>query len=346
MLLRRAPFSASEGIERLVGMQAQVPLDPYFGLWSRLEGFRPEELAGLITDRAAVRTSLMRTTLHLVTARDCLAIRPVMQPVFERWFRTGSQFGRQLKGMDLDAVLSAGRTLLQEQPQSVPQLGKGLNERWPDRDATALACAVRYLAPVVQVPPRGVWGSTGRATFTTVEAWLGSPVPPTGDVERLVIRYLAAFGPATVRDIQTWSWLTRLRDVVERLRPTLRSSRDESGRELFDVPDGPLPDPDTPAPPRFLPQYDNLLLSHADRSRVIADEHRARVFTKGSFLVDGFVAGTWTISRDGDAATLLVEPFARIRTAERAALAEEGGRLMAFAATDASARKVRVVTPG
>jgi hypothetical protein len=179
-----------------------------------------------------------------------------------------------------------------------------------------------------------------------VEAWLGRPVPGKGNLAALVTRYLAAFGPATVQDIQTWSWLTRLREVVERLRPSLRTFRDESGRELFDLPDAPLPDPDTPAPPRLLPQYDNLLLSHADRSRVIADEHRSRMFTRGSFLVDGFVRGTWGISRDKGNATLLVEPFQPIRAAHRAALLEEGRGLLAFAAAEASTHDVRVAAPG
>jgi hypothetical protein len=161
----------------------------------------------------------------------------------------------------------------------------------------------------------------------------------------LVTRYLAAFGPATVPDIQTWSWLTRLREVVERLRPSLRTFRDESGRELFDLPDAPRPDPDTPAPPRFLPQYDNLLLSHADRSRVIAGEHRSRMFTRGSFLVNGFVRGTWRISRDNDNATLVAEPFRPIRAADRAALLEEGRGLLAFVAAEASTHDVRVAAP-
>ena len=151
------------------------------------------------------------------------------------------------------------------------------------------------------------------------------------------MRYLGAFGPATVKDVQTWSGLTRLGEVIERLRGRLRIFRDESGKELFDMPDAPMPDPDTPAPPRFLPEFDNLILSHADRTRVIAEEYRKAIASKNgmvpaSVLVDGFVRGTWKTARSRGKATLEIKPFESLTNVDRDALVEEGERIIRFVA--------------
>ena len=266
LLLRRVRRPAAEVVEHLVGMQAQEPRDPYVGLWTRLEGFDPGELGHLVGNRQVVRSPLMRTTIHLVSARDCLTLAPLLRPVLERNYWTGSPFGRKVKGVDLDAVLAAGGALLDEQPRTNAQLRAFMAERWPDYDASSLAYAVHHLVPVVQVPPRGVWGQKGLPTWATTERWLGRPVEAAPSIDQVVLRYLAAFGPAGTMDVQAWSGLTRLREVTDRLRPSLRSFRNEAGKELFDLPDAPRPDPLNPAPDPVHAQEDNLARYNAPRT--------------------------------------------------------------------------------
>jgi hypothetical protein len=348
MLLRRRKLPALDAIEHLVGMQAQAPSPPYVGLWTRLEGFHPDELGCLITERRAVRIALMRNTVHLVSARDCLALRPLMQPVLNRTLYSTRANRAHLDGMDIEALVAAGRALLEEKPRTAKELGKLLQERWPERDSASLARAIRHLLPLVQVPPRGVWGESGPAAHTTAESWLGRPLDPSPSIEDIVLRYLGAFGPATVKDVQTWSGLSRLGEVVERLRPRLRIFSDESGKELFDVPDVPMPDPDAPAPPRFLPEFDNLILSHADRTRFIAEENRRALTSKNgmvpaSVLVDGFVRGTWKTERSRGRATLEIKPFEPLAKEHRAVLVEEGERLVRF--TGAEDFEIRFAEP-
>jgi hypothetical protein len=339
-LLRRRKASAADEIEHLVGMQAQAPNSPYVGLWTRLERFQPDELADLINGRRAVRLGLMRNTIHLVTARDSLAQRPLYQPLFDRAWRT-THFARNLAGVDIRAVIATANALMEEKPRTFSELGSLLQQRWPDRDATSLAYAIRYLVPIVQVPPRGIWGQSAQPAWTSTELWLGRQPNAKPSIEKLIPRYLAAFGPASIADMSSWSGLTGLRTAVERLRPQLRTFRDERGRELFDVPDGPLPDPKTPAPPRFLPEFDNLLIGHHDRTRVIDHAYRHVIFI-GTLLVDGFVQGTWAIKRQRDTTTLTIEPLRRLTPTDRKAIAEEGERLLDFAASDAAKRDVRI----
>jgi len=344
MLLGRRAIGVADALEHLVGLQAQVPQAPYLGLWSRIDGFQPDELSALIECREAVRIALMRWTSHLVTSADCVTLRPLVQPVLERRLHAG--FGRHLDGVSLERLAVAGRSLLEEQPYTATELGRLLRRRWPGRESSALANAVSALVPLVQVPPRGLFNQHGRALLATAESWLGRPLQPAGPsaIDELVLRYLAAFGPASARDVRTWSGLTGLNDVFDRLRPRLRRFVDERGRELLDVPGGALPDPDTPAPPRFLPEYDNVLLSHADRSRIVSDAYRKKVMTYKTVLVDGFVRGIWRIVRRPDCAILVIRPIERISREDAIGVVREGRRLLAFAAGEHEQREVRFVT--
>jgi hypothetical protein len=341
---------AADAIAHLIGMQAQAPNPPYVGLWTRLEGFRPGELAGLLEDRKAVRTALMRSTVHLVTADDCLMLRPLLQPALDRAL-AATRFGRDVAGLAAAEVTAAVVTILAAAgPLTPKELGAALAERWPDRDPDSLVNAARSWMPLVQVPPRGIWGVGGQTRYAASESWLGRPVDAEADPDTVVRRYLAAYGPATVKDVQTWSGLTRLREVLERLRPGLRVLRDEDGNELFDVPDAPLPGPDTAAPVRFLPEFDNILLSHANRTRVIDPAHQPLIFTRNgiirsTFLVDGFVHGRWNIAQSRDEATLTLEPFTALTARQRNALSGEGERLLSFAAEGAASYDIRFEPP-
>jgi hypothetical protein len=345
-LLARRRSTPLAMVERLVGMQAQVPENPYVALWSRLARFAPADLSGLIERREAVRAQLMRATIHLVSARDCLAFHPVTAEVLAKVFH--SPWAAGLNGADRDAVVAAGLEALAERPRTRAELAELLGPRWPEADPPALAHAVTFNAALVQVPPRGLWGATGQATWAPAEAFLDAPLASEPDPDGMVVRYLAAFGPATVADVRTWSGLTGLRAVVERLRPRLRTFRDEQGRELLDVEDGALPDPDTPAPVRFLPEYDNVGLSHADRARLFAGLGPGPPFPRGgrsfgTLLVDGFYRANWGLGADG---TLTIDRFVPQPTdppGTPEAIAAEGEGLITFLVpgADAAARRVR-----
>ena len=340
LLLGRAARPALEVVQHLVGMQAQEPRNPYVALWSRLEGFRPEELERLLLERKAVRILVMRGTIHLVGADDCLLLRPLTQPVLDGIARRG-QHAPSLRGLELEPVLAFVRSLLEETPSTGRELRAALAERFPDVDPAALAFACTCRLPLVQVPPRGLWSRSAQVRLTPADAWLGRPLAASPTPDAMILRYLGAFGPATVADASTWSRLTGLREVFERLRPQLVTFRDERGRELFDLPDAPRPDPETPASVRFLPEYDNVLLSHSDRARMFAPpEARARLAAAlsaageigwGSVLVDGVVWGLWRV-RDDELRILHVD-----RPGRRVAAAE-ARHLLRFLGADATIR--------
>jgi len=350
LLLGRASLSPLEAVEHLVGLQAQVPLNPYTALWSRLEGFRPEELGRLLVERALVRIVVMRGTIHLVTADDALVLRPLTQPVLDGQLARHGEHKAALAGVDLEPVVQYARAFLEEEPRTGSDLRAALAERFPEHHTAALAEACRHLLPLVQVPPRGIWGKTSQPSSTTVEAWLGRPLERSPSIDDVVLRYFGAFGPATVADVAAWSRLTGLREVVERLQPRLRRFRNERGVELHDLPDAPRPEPDAPAPPRFLPTYDNLLLSHADRARfrsprAHADFSHVSTPIQGTVLHDGFVSGAWRVERDGagGAATLVVDHVRPLSKRSASSVAAEGRRFLRFVAADAAAHDVRLV---
>lgn len=305
------------------------------GLWSRLEDYTPEPTAALLNDGAIVRMALMRSTIHLVTADDCRWMRPLVEPVIIR--STMGAFGKHLHGVDRESLVEAARKAMAEKPLIFSELGRALAPDFPGHDPAALAQAARMWMPLVQVPPRGLWGRSGRPAHVPFASELVE-----APVDELFLRYLAAFGPATVRDAQQWCGLTRLAEVAERLRPQLVTFRDEHGRELFDLPDAPRPDPDTPAPVRYLYDFDNLLLSHADRTRVVTVDYSSQGWGGGNMemprtlLADGFAAATWRIAVGKKSATLTVRPFRRLSAAELDGVEREGAALLAFHAPGAA----------
>jgi hypothetical protein len=272
----------------------------------------------------------MRGTIHLVSAADALVLRPLMQPVLDAELARHPEFGPPLRGLDLEPVLAVARPALEERPLTGTELRAVLAERFPELDARALAYACRNHLALVQVPPRGLWGRRSQVRSTPLEHWVGRPFAASPSLDDVVLRYLGAFGPASGADVTAWSRLTGLRVVIERLRPRLRGFRAENGRELLDLPDAPRPDPETPAPVRFLPEYDNALLSHADRSRFAAQGLRVAVsgdwVGRGAVLHDGVVVGSWR--REG--ANVAVRLAVKLQRRARSEIAAEGRRLAAF----------------
>ena len=327
LLLHRSSLSAGAAVQHLLGLQAQNVKPPYYALAARLDGFVPEELSGLMAEREVVRIVTMRSTIHTHTAADCLSLRPLVQAARDREL---GNFRKGLVGVDLDRLAALARELVEVEPRTMKELREALLVEWPDADPQALAIAARCKLPLVQVTPRGLWGRSGQVALTTAEHWLGRPAEPAPTLDATVLRYLAAFGPASVKDMQTWAGLTRLREAFERLRPQLVTFYDPNGVELFDLPDAPRPAADTPTPPRFLPEFDNLLLSHADRTRVVPSEYWGRAWQGNvahrTLLVDGFLAGVWKID-DGNG-HLVIEPFGKLTRAQQREVVAEGARML------------------
>ena len=322
-----------EAVEHLVGLQAQNPWSPYHALHARLRDFDPFVLSGHVERREAVRMVLMRGTIHLVTTADAGALRPVVQPVLDRELFSTATWGKGVKGVDLAPVLALARELVEERPRSLAELREAIAAHWPERNAASLAYAARNLLPTIQVTPRGLWGRSGSVKLTTLDHWTGTAPADDPTPDAAILRYLRAFGPASVGDASAWSRLTGLREPFERLRPGLRTFRDERGRELFDVPDAPILTGDEPAPVRFLPDYDNALLSHQDRSRIVTPLDWPDLgdnVTAPVYLVDGYVAGIWKPAGKGAATVVDLTPLTPLGPAERQAVEAEASALLAM----------------
>ncbi len=364
-LLVRAETTVVSMTNHLVGLQAQNPTSPYLALWSRLDGFGHDELSTALLDRQVARIVVMRGTIHLVTADDALLLSALVAPMLRHQLRTHPTFAAALRDVDLDELATAARDLVESEPMAGATLGAALADRWPDVDPKALAYAARGTLPLVQVTPRGMWRRSMQPTWTTTRAWLGreqadlsSPEARQDALERVVLRYLAAFGPASTADLTYWCGLTGLSGVISALRPRLVAFRAEPrdgrpGRELFDLPGAPRPPVPTAdghiAPPvRFLSDYDNLTIAHADRTRVVTDEHRRALVSPngvgpGKVLIDGMVAGTWRIDQPpgSTVATLDVAPFGPpLDPRRRRAVAEEAERVVRFVADEAAQHRV------
>ncbi len=333
----RQPVPATAAIEHLVGLQAQEPLEPYVGLWSRLDGFEPDHLVDLLEQRLAVRTLMMRRTIHLHTSADAMTLRPAYDAMLRK--RMLGTLGPRLPGVDFVELAALGEPHFAARPQILSDVARAVAHRFPGAPIRDLGDALSTLVRLVQVPPRGLWGQQAPALNTTYDAWLGHETDDRPIEERgpailadVVRRYLRAYGPAASADIRSWSGLSGLPGVIKALEPELRTYRDERGRTLLDLADESLPQDDGPLPPRFLPAFDNAVLGYDDRSRIIDDEHKGlSVLGTRYLLVEGRVAGAWTSQVDGSAGvTVTVEPLRRLTRAERSDIADEGERLAGF----------------
>lgn len=331
-LLERADVPVFQAVEHLGGVQAQEPQEPFVGLWSRLRGFDPAELDRLLLAKELVRTVLMRRTVHLVTAADALAWRTRHDALLRQ--RVYGVYRAELTGVDVDEVAAAVDALCADgTPRTMPEIGRALAERWPAAGFRPLGeLAVAAAVPMVQVPPRGLWRRPGGALNVPMAAWLGAepaPLASAGDPvgEQLVRRYLAAYGPAASADLRAWCGVAGLPAAVAAVRPELVSFTDDRGRELLDLPDAPRPDADTPAPVRFLPAFDNAILSYADRTRIVDDAHKGlSVAGDRAVLLDGRVAALWTVRAE----KVEVTPLRRFTRSDRAEVAEEARAVAAF----------------
>jgi hypothetical protein len=328
LLLERSSLPLTEALEQVGGLQAQYAPSPYIGLWSRLERFRRGDLTRALEDRRAVQATLLRSTIHIVSAADYPPLTEAIRSGRREWWERIA--GRELAGVDVRAAADLVRRRLAAGPARQAELAGLLAEEGFPKAAWS---GVGLWLDMVRVPPSGTWERRRADLYGLASDWLGPwRVSEADGLEHLVRRYLAGFGPASLGDLGSWAGLalTPLRPVLERVGT--RRFRDERGGELFDLPDAPLPDPGTPVPPRFLSTWDANLLVHARRTQVLPERYRDRIFhvknphSTPTFLVDGAVAGTWR-HQDG---RVELEPFEPLARSTRRELEDEAERLAAF----------------
>ena len=345
MLLRRESTKPLLAMERLVALQAQWPRPPFVGLWSRVKGFERRDLRALLEGRQAVRATLLRGTLHVLSAKDYVTLRPAIQTALEAGMRSIlRQRGTELP---VDRLALQARDILAKGPLTFEDLRDLLKRAHPKADERAMGYAVRMALPLIMVPEGdSAWSFPAQSRFALADDWIGRTVPlEPAAADPLVLRYLAAYGPASVRDMQAWSGLPALAETVERLRPRLATFRDETGREVFDLPQAPRPDAGAEAPVRFVPEYDNLIATRADE-RFVAKAYRPRVFLSAlriaaTVLVDGFVAGTWKVEVKKGRATVTIAPIAPFTARAKKEVATEAESLAAFQEPAAGSVEVR-----
>ena len=335
MLLERQDVSVKNAVDRLIGMQSQIPNPAYIGLWSRLKNFTKDDLTQAIENREIVRAAMMRSTLHLVTVDVYGKIQKTIQLALEKGYR--SFFGKYRDVVDVEKLIMMAKPFLEEEPRSMGNLRELLQPVHPDVEPNALTYAIRTYLPLVQVPPAGTWGVGTRATYVPADMWLNEP--QEADVIALFKLYLAAYGPAMIMDFQAFTGLTSLTKTVNAEKDGFTIYQNEDGKDLFDLPDLDIIPGDTPVPVTFLPEYENALISYKDRNRILSDKHRKKVFLSAArvastVLVDGFVAGTWKSERDKDTATLRIDLFEDISLSIKDEMIEEAQRLLQFIEDD------------
>jgi hypothetical protein len=343
-LLERTARTPLEVIRWLVALQGQVSNAPYVGLWTRIHTFQRADLTGLLENKRVLRASSLRGTLHIIATDDYLLFHPLLKPALTRNLHL---FAQRTEDFDLDHFIAEMRAYVREQPRTAVELRAKMEELYPGMGKQQIADSVRMHMALIQILPAGTWGFTGKPVHMEASMWLGHPFPDADSaLSQLVRRYLAAFGPASVKDIQQWSGIAGIRPTIEALRPELLTFRDELGRELFDLPDAPRPSEDTPVPVRFLPEFENMLFSYEERGRIVNRAYFPAIFTQNgqncaTFLVDGFVAGSWKIERGPTSATLAIYPFNPLTSDVQAELQEEGERLMRWVLDGADTFDIR-----